>query len=174
MSSRKISLGWFVALLSAVIVGSFMILHDAFLGNLDAAGGMSQRLLSHGWHVVLYVVIVFLLMNAILQKLLVRPVQKLYLQLYALSKGEIAPIVVQSHLAEIQEIEDGINMIIDRLPSHLNETPLEKISREVQQLRVTADQLHQEAEPESRKALLETVARIEVLAAEVCGGAIET
>ena len=174
MSYRKISLGWLVALLSAVIVGSFMILHDAFLGNLDAAGGLLQRLLSHGWHVVLYFAIVFPLMNAILQKLLVHPVQKLYLQLYALSKGEIAALVVHSRIAEIQAIEEGINMIIDRLPSYPDESQLETISREVQLLRVTADQLHQGAEPDCRNVLLETVGRIDILVAEARGGAIGT
>ena len=105
--------------------------------------------------------LIHLALHYTLRRLLMRPLEQLYVKMYAVTKGDFTPVVLETDIQELQDIANGINMMAQRLQKLPGDQGLAKMQLDVEQLRLLADNEEHAMAEESREYLRELAARIE-------------
>jgi hypothetical protein len=110
----KMSLALAVAILTAVTIavamGLYAVIQYYTMPDYTVIGLIAE----HGWHVVVLGIFSYIVFYAVFYYMVVRPVTKIYLKCYSITKGNYSKLELKSKIKEIQDVADGINMIIWR------------------------------------------------------------
>jgi len=110
----RMSLAFAVALLTAVTIavamGVYAVIQYYTMPNYTVLGLIAE----HGWHVVVLGILSYIVFYTVFYYMVVRPVTKIYLKCYSITKGDYSKLELKSRIKEIQDVADGINIIIWR------------------------------------------------------------
>ena len=116
MSDRRMPLTLLVILVTGLVTVLSMVVFAIIQINIQDRKA-TNILVEHGWHVLVFGAITFPMLYLVLHLNVVKPINALYLRFYAVTQGNLARIDLKSGVLEIQEIIDGINMILTRITS---------------------------------------------------------
>lgn len=156
-AKREISLAFVVAVYTAVVIalgmGVYAVYQYFALPNETVLG----LVLEHSWHVVVLGVLTYVTLYAVLYKKVVLPIRDLYLKLYAITRGNLSSITVDSNIIEIAQIAEGVRLLIAETDRGVPEVSLAELSEDAQKLRSVA----KESDPldDSEKDILLNVAK---------------
>ena len=117
-------------------------------------------LLHHSWHVLALSVAIYVVSWIAFHKLIVQPLTKIYLHLYAMGAGQLAPLALKSNVTEIRTIVEGINLMRRRTEQSMDGTTVEHAQRDIIELKETIREL-EVLEPDGKSLALEKVAALE-------------
>jgi methyl-accepting chemotaxis protein len=119
-----------------------------------------RLILEHGWHVLAYGVVVYVALSVVLYRNVVRPVRQLNVKLYAISRGDLSPVNVESRVDEVQQIAQVVNFLLARIQAPPEGLPQSELSQCGEQLRAMARAVGG-LDDDARKALIEIANRCE-------------
>ncbi len=127
-----------VTVYTALIIAIGMAVYAVY--QYFASPGMTVLglILQHSWHVVAYGVLLYLSLSLVLYRNVVRPVQQLNVKLYAISKGDLSPVSVDSNVEEIQEIAQVVNFLLAQIEKAVPDVSVSELSESSQELRTIA------------------------------------
>lgn len=99
------------ALVTAVAMGAYAVIQY----NTEPEATISDLVLRHGWHVLGLGVLIYLVLHLVLYRHVVRPISRVFVKCYAVSRGDLEPMEETSPIAEMRTIEKGINMMTEKL-----------------------------------------------------------
>ncbi len=132
---RKKSLAGVVAFYTALVLVATMAVYAVLQYFAEPGQTVKGLVIEHMWHVVVIGGSTYLVLYGILHRKVVQPVHALYMNLYKISRGDFNPIDEVSDIMEIQEITDGINMMVSRMNQSIPEDFLIELSHHVDDLR---------------------------------------
>lgn len=101
--------------IAVMVTGSAMLVY-AVLQYITMPGMSFLHILAeHTWHVVALGVLTYVALHFSLHKKVVEPVHALHLAFYRIARGETKPIMVQTNILEIQDIVEGVNLMLSQL-----------------------------------------------------------
>jgi len=150
---KNISLSMAISLYTASVIALGMAFYAVY--QYFSMPGMTVLglVIEHGWHVIVLGIIIYLTLYAILNKKVVQPLVSLYVKIYAITKGDFSPVVVDSNILEIQEMAEGITFLLNEIKKSVPKISLLKLSRCVQELRSIARQEADTSEHEIQERL---------------------
>ncbi|MBI4583552.1 MAG: hypothetical protein HY717_05980 [Planctomycetes bacterium] len=125
MGNQK-SLSFVVALWPAIAIALSMGIYAVLQYFLVPNVTLSELLLNHLWRVLVLGSVIYLFLWLILKNLLFRPLQQIYLHLYAVGTGRLKELVLPTTVREIQTLVEGVNLMIRRIEQGLDMTKLER------------------------------------------------
>jgi len=137
-AKRSKSLTLTVALYSALVIAVGMAIYAVFQYFLAPERTVLSLMLQHGWHVLALGVLIYVTLYGVLYRKVVRPIQDIYVKLYAITKGDLSPISVDSNITEIQEIVEGIRFILSEIKRSAPVVPLSDLCKVAEDLRSLA------------------------------------
>ncbi len=159
------SLTLMVTLYTAAVIGTGMGVYAGFQYFLGQEHTVLGLMIEHLWHVLVLGVLIYLSLYVVLLKKIVRPLQSLFLKLYAVAGGDLRPASIESNILEIQGIVDGINLMLAKIGSSVPGVSLSGLANTASKLRALAKSY---SVPETTKdALLIIAADIEGAAASL-------
>jgi hypothetical protein len=111
----KRSLSYLVAVWSALAIAVSMAIYAVFQYYTSPGKTVGGLLLEHLWHVLVLGVAIYGLLYLVLRRILLRPIQKIYLHLYKVGTGRVEPLDLPTRVRELETIVDGVNVMIDRM-----------------------------------------------------------
>jgi methyl-accepting chemotaxis protein len=105
--------------------------------------------------------LIHLALHYTLRRLLMRPLEQLYVKMYAVTRGDFAPVALETDIQELQDIANGINMMAQRLQKLPGEQGLGHMQLDVTRLRHVADDEAHAMPEETRDYLRDLAGRIE-------------
>jgi hypothetical protein len=153
---REISLAFVVAVYTALVIALGMAVYAIYQYFAMPNETILGLVLEHSWHVVVLGVLTYVTLYAVLYKKVVLPIRDLYLKLYAITRGNLSSITVDSNIMEIAEIAEGVQLLIAETDRSVPEVSLAGLSESAQQLR----EVSKESNPldDSEKDILLNVA----------------
>lgn len=124
-----------VALYSALVIAVGMAIYAVFQYFLTPGRTVLSLVLQHGWHVLVLGVLIYAALYGVLYKKVVRPIRDIYVELYAITKGDLRHFSVNSNITEIQEIVEGINFLLSEIKKSAPVVPLSDLYKIVEDLR---------------------------------------
>jgi methyl-accepting chemotaxis protein len=172
-SKAQKSLAQVVVVYAALVIAAGMAVYAAFQYIMTPNRTVMGLLVEHMWHVVALGVFMYVVLSAVLVRKVVQPIHSLYLRCYAITRGDFSRISVESDVLEIQEIADGMNMMLDRIDKSMSETSLSDLSGSAQDLRALAKEpnLSQES---TRERLLQVALKIDEVVAMLTSSALRS
>lgn len=172
MNNRvEISLSLTVALYSALVIALGMAVYAVFQYFLTPERTVLSLVLQHSWHVLVLGVLIYVTLHAVLYKKVVRPIQDIYVRLYAITKGDLSPISVDSNITEIQEIVEGIRFLISEIKKSTPAISLSDLSKVAGDLRSLAKK-SVALEESTKEELMEIAVRIDGVAEALSNEAV--
>lgn len=109
------SLSFFVTVWMAAAIAVSMGAYAVY--EYAAAPGQSLRELAveHLGHVLVLGVFIYILCCAVFYFVLLRPLNRVYLHLYAIGDGQLETLEMDSNVREIHTIVDGVNLMLSRI-----------------------------------------------------------
>lgn len=107
----QISIASCVALISAFLTVVSMMEYAVFQFHYHPGYTVKDLFIEHGWHVVVFGFIIYLLSYLFFYYQIKKPVSSLWLKCYVITKGYRDDVNINSNIKEIQEIADAINML---------------------------------------------------------------
>lgn len=159
------SLTLIVTLYCAAVIAAGMGVYAGFQYFLGREHTVIGLIVQHGWHVLVLGVLIYLALYVVLLRKIVRPLQSLFLKLYAIAGGDLRPASIESNILEIQGIADGINLMLARIGRSAPGVSLSELANVASELRSLARSY---SVPQTTKdALLKIAADIEGAAASL-------
>lgn len=167
----KKSLALTVALYTAMVIAAAMAVYAVFQYIFAPGHTVVGLILEHMWHVVVLGTLVYLILYWVLYRKVVQPINALCLKFYAISTGNFNQITLKTNVAEIQEIVEGVNLMLARICKSVSQTSLSGLSTDAQKLRSLAKQsgLGQR----TREELIEIASTIDQIAMALSKGPYE-
>lgn len=156
-TERSWSLTVTVAVYTAAVMVVGMTIYGVFQYFLSPGHTVVGLILEHLSHVLVLGVLIYGMLNLVLHKKVVRPINALYFKLYSFAGGDFRPASVDSDIFEIKEIAEGINLMLAKIDRSRPEVSLEGLSHGAGQLRDLAQQSGQIDTP--TREMLQEVAR---------------
>ena len=139
MNSRvRLSLALTIALYSVLVIAVGMGVYAAFQYSLTPERTVLSLVLQHSWHVLVLGVLIYLMLNIVLHKTVVRPIRDIYLKMYGIAKGDLSPISVDSNITEVQEIVEGVKFLLSEIDKSTPAISLSGLSNVAEDLRSLA------------------------------------
>jgi hypothetical protein len=88
--------------------------------------------------VIVLGLLIYGVLYAVLYKKVVRPVHDLYLKLYAITRGNLSSIEIDSNIVEISEIAEGVQVLLDGMDRSVPRVSLAELSNRTQRIRLIA------------------------------------
>ena len=107
----RISLVSYVAFITATLTAVAMGVYAVYQFNSNPGHTVWGLIMQHGWHVVVLGFLTYVVLYPFFFYQIHRPIMKLWVKAYAISKGHDDYVEVDSVIKEIQEISDAISMI---------------------------------------------------------------
>lgn len=145
-----------LAIATAIGMGAYAVYQYATMPGHSVL----ELLLHHSWHVLALGAAIYVLSWAVFHKLIVQPLTKIYLHLYAMGAGQLAPLALKSNVTEIGTIVAGINLMLHRMEQGMDGNALEHAQRDIAELKETIKQL-EVSKPTAKGLALEKVAALE-------------
>jgi len=73
---------------------------------------------SHLLHILVLAIPTYIILCIVLHRVLINPLQRIFLHLYKIGKGKQEPLELQTNVEEVQGIIDGINIMIWQMRKH--------------------------------------------------------
>lgn len=138
---RLAPLSFLVALWIAIVIALAMGVYGVW--QYFSNPGITVRELArhHLWHVVVLGGVIHLSLWACLHCLLIRPLNQIYLHLYNLGGGRVQKLNINTSVAEVQTIMDGINLMIWRLDQWMDIDSLRNMFKQTEEISALAAKL---------------------------------
>lgn len=158
MRTRSLSfhISVWLAIATAIGMGAYAIYQYATMPGHTVL----DLLLHHSWHVLALGAAVYVVSWVAFHKLIVQPLTKIYLHLYAMGAGQFAPLVLKSNVSEIHTIVEGINLMLRRVEQGMDANALEHAQRDITELKETIGQW-EVSEPDAKSLALEKLVALE-------------
>jgi len=101
----------------------------------------SDLLREDAWRVVAATALVYLVLWTVIRRVVLRPIHDIDAHLYRVGLGRLEPLVLHSHVRELQAIADGVNLMVRRMEMDLEPHALEDCQRCIDELRTIAHAL---------------------------------
>lgn len=147
--------GW-LAIATAIGMAAYAIYQYATMPGHTVL----DLLLHHSWHVLAVAAAIYVVSWAAIHKLIVKPLTKIYLHLYAMGAGQLAPLALKTNVTEIHTIVEGINLMRRRLEGGVEANAMEHVRREIAKLKETVESM-EVSEPDTKNLALEQIATFE-------------
>ncbi len=134
MGNQK-SLSFVVAFWTAIAIALSMGIYAVLQYSLVPNVTLSELLLNHLWHVLVLGAVIYLFLWLIFRNVLLRPLQQIYLHLYAVGTGRLKELVLPTTVREIQTLVEGVNLMIRRMEQGLDNESLANYLQEIETLR---------------------------------------
>ena len=162
---HTVSLTVEVTLVAAFVTAAGMAVYGVIQYFTGPGHTVTGLILHHSWHVVVLGGLTYVVLYAALARHVMRPIRTLFLKCYAITKGDLGPVEVDTRVQEIQVIADGINMVLDRIRKTEPQIASGDLVSCAEGLRSIATDPDNHLTSGSEDFLLEAVARIECAAA---------
>lgn len=139
---RLHSLSFVVTVWTAAAIALAMAGYAVFQFLLMPDLTVRELALRHLWHVIALGGVTYLACWLVFHRVLWKPLNGIYLHLYALGKGELEPLQVHTHIEELHTIADGINLLIWRISQERDANKLAEARSLVSETRALATQLN--------------------------------
>jgi len=151
--------------IGVVIVGA-MGMYAVLQYYLSPGHTLAVLAFEHLSHLVVLGAAIYAALYFVLSKKVVKPVAELYAKLYAIAGGDSSPVSVDSSIREIQEIAQGINLMLAKIDTATPEFPLARLSQVSTGLR-EAVRRSTNMDEQSKKELLEAAIVVDEAVASV-------
>ena len=123
-----------------------------------------KLLVGHSWHVLVLGALSYVALHGLLHKVVVGPVHKLHLKLYKIAHGDNTPMEIATHIREIQDISESVNLMLAqfRLTSH--DPWVGKLRDAAEKLRALSKGTSDGVETPDLEMLVHTASELEELA----------
>jgi hypothetical protein len=109
------SLSLIVALWTAGIIVIAMTAYAIWQYYTHPGISVGELIQNHLWHVLVLGAVIYASLWACFRRLLVQPLNRIYIHLYAVGKGQLEPLEIESNIREIYTIVEGINLMTSRM-----------------------------------------------------------
>jgi methyl-accepting chemotaxis protein len=121
---RGRSVAFVCTVYTALVIAAAMAVYGVYQ-YLNTPGTSALRLvLEHGSHVLAFGVLLYLSLSLVLYRNVVRPIRRLNVKLYAITKGDLAPVRVESRVFEVQEIAEVVNFLLRQIGRRAPDVPI--------------------------------------------------
>jgi hypothetical protein len=145
-----------LAVAIAMGMAAYAIYHYATMPGHTAL----DLLLHHSWHVLVLAAAIYIVSWFAFHQLLVAPLKKIYLHLYAMGAGRLEPLTLNSNVTEIRTIVEGVNLLLFRINQSADSGSLELAQQRIGEIRDVMRRLSP-ANPQDVSELLDKLAQIE-------------
>lgn len=113
--AKPLSLSFITSTAAAGAVAVGMAAYAVGQYLVDSSQSPVTLLLHHGWHVVALWLLIYGCVMFILHRVLLRPLQEIYVHLYGIGAGRLRPLRLDSRVRELTHIADGVNLMVRRM-----------------------------------------------------------
>lgn len=135
---REVSLAPVVAGYSALVIALGMAIYAVYQYVAMPGKTVWGLILEHSLHVIVLGVVIYGTLYAVLHRKVVRPIRDLYLKLYAITRGNLSSIEIDSNIVEIAQIAEGVQLLLDGMDRSVPDISLTELSRRTQRIRSIA------------------------------------
>jgi signal transduction histidine kinase len=135
---REVSLAAVVAGYSALVIALGMGVYAVYQYVETPNRTVLGLILEHSLHVIVLGLLIYGVLYAVLYKKVVRPIHDLYLKLYAITRGNLSSVRVDSNIVEISEIAEGVQVLLDGMDQSVPRISLAELSNRTQKIRSIA------------------------------------
>ncbi len=137
-NKRKNSLASVVAGYSAMVIALGMAMYAVYQYVATPGKTILGLILEHSLHVIVLGLLIYATLYAVLYKTVVRPIHDLYLKLYAITRGNLSSLEIDSNIVEISEIAEGVQLLLDEMDRSIPDVSLTALSNRTQKIRSIA------------------------------------
>jgi len=131
---RQVSLAFVVAAYTAVVIALAMAVYAVYQYITTPGETVLRLVFEHTWHVLVLGPLIYVTLYVVLYTKVVRPIRDLYLKLYAITRGNLRFISVDSNIIEIAEIAEGVQLLVTETERGVPKVSLSELSKGAQQL----------------------------------------
>ncbi|OHB80465.1 MAG: hypothetical protein A2Z25_03730 [Planctomycetes bacterium RBG_16_55_9] len=153
---REVSLAAVVAGYSALVIALGMGIYAIYQYQAMPDKTVLGLILEHSLHVIVLGLLIYGTLYAVLYKKVVKPIRDLYLKLYAITRGNLSSIEIDSNIVEIAQIAEGVQILLEGMDQSVPKVSLTGLSHRTQKIRSIAKE--PQALDTSEKDFLMTVA----------------
>jgi hypothetical protein len=135
---REVSLASVVAGYSAAVIAFGMAIYGIYQYVAMPGKTVLGLILEHSLHVIVLGLLIYGTLYAVLYSKVVRPIRDLYLKLYAITRGNLSSIEIDSNIIEIAQIAEGVQILLDGMDHSVPKVSLTEISNRTQKIRSIA------------------------------------
>jgi signal transduction histidine kinase len=135
---REVSLASVVAGYSAAVIAFGMAIYAVYQYHEMPDKTVLGLILEHSLHVIVLGLLIYGTLYAVLYRKVVRPIRDLYLKLYAITRGNLSSIKVDSNIVEIAQIAEGVQILLDGMDQRVPKISLAELSNRTQKIRSIA------------------------------------
>lgn len=132
---RQFSLSFVVTFWTAAAIALSMAFYAVMQQQLHPDMTVVDLVLHHLWHVLALGAVINLTLWLGFRRFLWRPLMQIFMHLYGVGKGRLAPLRVNSRIRELTTIADGINLMIWRMGREIDPEAIDRASRSLANLR---------------------------------------
>lgn len=137
-TKREISLAAVVAGYSALVIALGMSVYAIYQYKTTPGMTILGLIFEHSWHVLVLGLLIYATLYAVLYKTVVRPIHDLYLKLYAITRGDLSSLDIDSNIVEISEIAEGVQLLLDEMEHSIPDLSLTALSNRTHKIRSIA------------------------------------
>ncbi len=137
-NKRKNSLASVVAGYSALVIALGMAIYAVYQYVATPGKTVLGLVFEHSLHVIVLGSLIYATLYAVLYKKVVRPIRELYLKLYAITRGNLSSLEIDSNIVEISEIAEGVQLLLDEMDRSIPDVSLTALSNRTQKIRSIA------------------------------------
>jgi len=135
---HEVSLASIVAGYSAAVIAFGMGIYAIYQYYAMPGKTVLGLILEHSLHVIVLGLLIYGTLYAVLYRKVVKPIRDLYLKLYAITRGNLSSIEVDSNIVEIAQIAEGVQILLDGLDQSVPKLSLAELSNRTQKIRSIA------------------------------------
>jgi hypothetical protein len=135
---HEVSIASVVAGYSAAVIALGMGIYATYQYYAMPNKTILGLILEHSLHVIVLGLLIYGTLYAVLYKKVVSPTRDLYLKLYAITRGNLSHIEVNSNIFEIAQIAEGVQILLDGMDQSIPKVSLTELSNRTQKIRSIA------------------------------------
>lgn len=135
---REVSLASVVAGYSAAAIALGMGIYAIYQYYAMPGETVSGLILEHSLHVIILGLFIYGILYAVLNRKVVKPIRDLYLKLYAITRGNLSKIEIDSNIVEIAQIAEGVQILLNEMDQSVPKVSLSELSKRTQKIRSIA------------------------------------
>ena len=163
---REVSLAAVVAGYSALVIALGMGTYAVYQYYVMPDKTVLGLILEHSLHVIVLGLLIYGTLYAVLYKKVVRPIRDLYLKLYAITRGNLTSIEVDSNIVEIAQIAEGVQILLNGMDQNVPKVSLAELSNRTQKIRSIAKK-SDALDPPAKDFLMNVASEIEEVVKEL-------
>jgi len=136
--NKEVSLASVVAGYSAAVIALGMGIYGVYQYYALPDKTILGLILEHSLHVIVLGLLIYGTLYAVLYRKVVKPIRDLYLKLYAITRGNLSTIEVDSKIVEIAQIAEGVRILLEGMDQNVPKVSLAELSNRTQKIRSIA------------------------------------